>query len=279
MRIGTWLAVCLLWGAALTGQAVRLAYPAMPNAKSAYRYDVAVTGTISSPKGTTTTPLDLQARARVVEQVTAVSGAVATLRMLIKNAALTGTYGEEAVDETLPDNVVTFQRAPTGAISQVRDATPAETTQLPGMDDLWRLFIRFGQRLRLPEDDVYPGSTWRTEEPIAMADGRRLTLVTDSTLVGGKVVDGVSYLQINSRYTAKTPDRKANDEKPTALRVDFTIDGTSQLLFNATTGAIFRSAFNVDLTSDTAYHNPNTGTDTPAMHGAFHLKGTAHLTE
>jgi len=279
VRIGL-LLICLTLGAALAGHAVKLTYPAKAGAKVAYRYDVAVKGTLSSPRGVQTTPVEIQARARVVEQVTAVERGLASIQMLIKNGQIIGASGDESVDESLPQSTITFQRTPQGELRHIKDTTAADHAALPGVDNLWQLFARFGHHLRLPEKDVKTGDTWQTQEEIVTKDGRRLVLITDSTLAGSKTVDGKTYLLITSRYrtaAAKAPDGTAPPAN--TLLVDLNLSGTAQLLFDAQAGEVFRATFAVEMTSEASYYAPGEAEAIPAMRGTFTIRGTAQRTE
>lgn len=278
MRTGWLLAACLVLGTALTGQAVTLAYPLQKNARVAYRYEAEMTGALTSSKMPTPLNITMQAKARVVEQVTAVKGVLATIRMLTKNFTLAGTVNNESVDQTMPDSVTTFQRDRAGAIKNQHSANRMSSAALPGMGDFWQMYIRFGHRLRLPDSPIEIGDSWRIIDELPKGDGTMVPMTVDSTLVGTKVVKGVTYLQVDSLFTTETPDRKYADDSDKVVSVDFAVAGESQLLFNPKTGAVLRSTFSIENAMVMVFRNPETGEEV-SMNGVFKTRGTTTQAE
>jgi len=270
----------LLLVLALVGRAERLAYTS-DIGRMDYRYELTIAGQMQPPRGVPL-PVTLQMSARTIDQVTEKpQKGLSPVTMSIKDIQVSGSSGEEEFGDDVPATVLSFLRSPSGVLSKLRyDSTPSKSDSLiPGLENAWLLFSRFGHHLRLPEKELRAGEKWQSAETIEMSTGKTMALKTESTLVGDKVVDGKRYVQIDSNFKLSTPKQKLSpdEEKDAGLSVEIEMTGKSYLLFDPRAGEVFRSTIKATMTTKTAMGTETRGTKN-AMAGNFRITVTAQRT-
>lgn len=273
MRCHALIAVIALFTLTLGASAERLAYSSLPG-KTAYRYDVTLSGQMQPPQGTPL-PMTVRLQALLVDQVTGkAQKGLFPMSMTIKDMRINASSGGDEYSDVLDDSVMGFLRTPSGVLSKIRyTSKPAKSdVPVPGLENAWLLFSRFGHHLRLPEKALRPGEKWRSDETLGLETGSKVSLKTENTLAGDKIVKGKRYVRIESTFTlaAKQQPVPAGEGKKSALASDFQMTGKSSLLFDPKAGEVFRSTIKAEITTTTT----GGGSAGNAMKGSFAVTGT-----
>jgi len=272
MRYHAVIAAFILLALALGAHADQLAYNAQPG-KVAYRYDITLSGQMQPPQGAPL-PMAMRMQALLVDQVTGkAQKGLLPMSMTVKDLRINASSGGNEYSDVLDDSVMSFLRTPSGVLSKLRYISkPAKEAPVPGLENAWLLFSRFGHHLRLPEKALRPGEKWTSDESLGLETGNKVSLKTENTLAGDKIVNGKRYVRIESTFTltAKQQPVPAGEGKKSALASDFQMTGKSSLLFDPKAGQVFRSTIKAEITTKTS----GGGAAGNAMKGSFTVTGT-----
>jgi len=271
MRFHALIAALVLLVAAVGAHTERLAYPTRPG-KAAYNYDFTIAGQIQPPRGVPM-PVALRMRALIVDQVTGkAQKGLSPVTMTIKDVRINGSASEDEFSDAVGNCVLRFLRTPSGILSNLRYVSaPAEADMpIPSLGNAWLLFSRFGHHLRLPEKELRAGEKWLSTETIGLETGRKMTLKTESTLVGYKSIHGKRYVRIDSTFqlTARQTLPMREGKAKTGIATNFTMTGKSMLLFDPRAGEVFRATVKADVTTKSSDAKS-------AVNGRFRVTGTA----
>jgi len=270
----------LLFATGLTVHAERLTYNTTLG-RMDYRYDIAITGQVRPPGGAPL-PVVLQMGARVIDQVTGKAHRdLSPVTMSIKDIELSGSSGENEFGDDVENTVISFLRSRAGVMSKLQYLhTPSKAdTLIPGMENIWLLFSRFGHHLRLPEQELRAGEKWTSAETLGLSTGKTMALRAESTLVGVKMVDGKRYVQIDSTFQLTAPKQRLSsaDGTDSGLVMELGMSGKSFLLFDPRAGEVYRATITAQITTKTTMSAETSGTKN-AMAGSFSVTTTAHRT-
>lgn len=243
---------------------------------TAYQYDYFIDGKISMPHGKAQ-PFSLDMRARLIDTITAVKKDLASVVMTIQNGAVDGASEQGDFSKSVPDSTIAFDRLRTGEVRNLHyTSKPAKAkTPIPGLENAWVLFSRFGHHFQLPGKELKTGQGWSTRETIGLATGTAMALFTQNKLTGVKVVNGKRYLKIDSKFKLIAPQQKLGGGKEGGqpMTMDVGMTGATALLFDQQAGRVFRSMVHATLNTKAAM--PGGSGDAQAMTGTFTLNGTA----
>ena len=241
-----------------------------------YQYNFTITGQMGMP-GAQGGATNCTMYARLVDQVKSVGkDGAASMQMIIKNGAIAGEYGGSRFNEPVPYTTLTFDRSATGTLRNLRYAVAAAKPDLPipGFENAWLLFSRFGHHFLLPSQELRTGEGWKTREMIGLDTAKQLTLETGNKLVSAKVVNGKRYLQIDSTFQLTAPKQSIslNEQGEGGnLTMEYSMAGASYLLFDPQDGEVFRSMIKATVTTKAALD----GNTKQAITGTFTVRGTA----
>lgn len=273
MRCHVAIAAVVLLSLALGAHAERLAYHTRPG-QTAYRYEFTLSGEMQPPQGAPL-PMAVRLQAQLIDQATGkVEKGLLPMTMTIKDLRINASSGQEEYSDVLDGGVLSFLRSPSGVMSNIRYVSkPQQSADLPmpALENAWLLFSRFGHHLRLPEKELRAGGKWTTDETLGVEKDAAITLKSENTLVGDKIVDGKRYVHIDSTFTltAKRQPVPAEGRK-SALASDFHMTGKSSLLFDPQAGEVFRSTVRAEIATKTS----GGGSAKNAVQGSFTLRGT-----
>ncbi|MHB0937503.1 MAG: hypothetical protein ACYDCO_16310 [Armatimonadota bacterium] len=270
MRYHAVIAAVVLFTLALGVRAEQLAYHERPG-KAAYRYDITISGQMQPPRGVHL-PMAMRMQAQLVDQVTGkAQKGLLPMSMTIKDMRITASSGEDEYSDVLDDSVLSFLRTPSGVMSKIRYTSKPQKSDVPvpGLENAWLLFSRFGHHLRLPEKALRRGEKWKSDETLGLETGSKVALATENTLVGDKAVNGKRYVHIESTFKLTAKKQPGKGQK-SAIASDFQMTGKSSLLFDPKAGEVFRSTIKAEITTNTS----GGGSAENAIKGSFTVTGT-----
>jgi len=273
MRFHAVIVAFVLFALALGTHAERLAYNPRPG-KTAYRYDFTLSGQMQPPQGAPL-PMAVRLQAQLVDQAAGkAEKGLLPMTMTIKDLRINASTGHDEYSDVLDDSVMSFLRSTSGVISKLRyTSQPAKSDlPMPGLENAWLLFSRFGHHLHLPEKELRAGEKWKSEEILGPEKSDKISLKSENTLVGDKVVNGKRYLHIDSTFTltAKQQPMPGGEGRKSTLASDFSMTGKSSLLFDPQAGEVFRSTVRAEITTKTS----GGGSAENMVKGNFTVRGT-----
>lgn len=248
MRLWTMLcAVVLLVGTALSAHAVRLAYSQQVGSSRTYLSSFTMTGNIAMP-GQDSMKLDSSFSTTTEEKILAVNqDGAASVSMDMKNGNMKMTVAGQTQQMPIPAMQMTFDRTKLGKVSNMQMQGEA-VDQMPGMNNMQ--FNQLGTSYAFPDRDLNAGDAWEDKTTLEIPFLGEATIVTKNTLVGTKIVDGKTYLQIDSTMTMTTPGTASTmgeGEQQMTMKMAIKLTGTASSLWNEEAGELFRSTVKADM--------------------------------
>lgn len=260
---GVFLLVISLGGA----QAYQLAYKDPADTARWYQNDITMKGSFTIQPMNQTMPLDGVMKFISSEKVIEVNDdGTSTVTAELTDGSMTMTMMGEEKPMTMPfpGFKMTYHRAPTGKMSDMEiedQAGAGALAALPGFEEQLKMFNSMGQ-FEFPTGDLKAGDTWENTQSLEFLPGQQIDMKISNVLKGPQVVDGVTYLLINSEMTMELPAMKLQiNEGQQVITMEQSISMTMKIatLFDEQAGEINRALLNgaMEMTMITPMPNTN----------------------
>ncbi len=247
----------MLAGLSMAAQAVRLEYKETAGTKRSMSSVLNVKGTIQG--GGLVAPFVANTSFVTVETVTAVNNGVANIvtegrdgKVTLTVSGLPNDQGElesQTIEQAMPGFTFNFQRTPTGRVSNIKFSGDAAKV-LGDPTQPWTTSGQFpGQELQFPTGDVQIGDSWDAQQALVLGNTGKADVVARYQLVGSKVIDGRTLMQINGTYTVTVTKMTINMDlfgQKVPMLMDMVMKGTSVSMFDAAAGQLVSETFSAN---------------------------------
>lgn len=268
------LLVCL--GSA---QAYQLAYKDPAGAARWYQNDVTLKGSFLIQPMNQTIPIEGVVKFITSEKVAGVNdNGTSTVVTELGHGNITMTIpgADQPMVMPFPAFKMTSNRAPSGKTSDIKiEGQPGGLGALPGMEDQLKMFNSAGQ-FEFPAGDLKAGDTWENTQSFEFTPGQKIDMKITNVLKGTQVVDGVTYLLINSEMKMEMPSMKiqvTQDGQTITMEEKISLTGKVATLFDEQAGEMNRALMNMAMEMTMTMPIPNSD-QTMVMQGTMTMAGS-----
>lgn len=256
--------------AALSAQAARLLFKDPEGTVRTYKGVYNVRGAMDMP-GMGSIPLNITMAFTVREKVNEVrADGTANVTDELCDGTLAMKINDEEKKVPFPGYIMTYDRTNLGKISNVKmsgeGVEQLKQMQGMGMGMNENIMSQFGQGFPFPDRELAMGDTWKASVAMEAMPGMKMNVNALMKLVGTKVVDNKSYLQIATDLTMNMPkfEVKGTEGAASGMAMSMTMKGKATTLFDEQAGALFAANFEGTMAMTMTMPNPESDEDISA---------------
>jgi hypothetical protein len=255
--------VAILALAALSAQAYRLTFKDTTGVVRSYQIVADMKGSMEMLGSTV--PVTSTTKMLAVEKVLAVRNGISSLSFELKDGttkmgigALPGDAEGQNIEQPLPGFTINYDRTPQGKVSNLKTSGEL-ASRFGGMFDTLNNSSQYpGQGLEFPNKELAAGDTWVGKQTVEFFPGSQIHVTAKYTLVGTRVVQGKTYLELKCDMTGtmpaaaiKMPTLGGDDAAaaPTTT-MGMTLSGQSTSLFDEAAGEIYGTTYTMKVKID-----------------------------
>jgi len=252
MRTELFLVLFLLLAVCAGGaQAYRLAYKDPADTTRWYRSEMTINGSMNVQPMNVTIPINGSIKFLSTEKVVSVNDdGTSTIAMQLSDGSMTMAMpgAEEPMNMPFPAMTMTYHRAPSGKMTGMKiESQPGAAFAIPGMEEQMKMFSGSGQGIEFPAGDLKVGDTWQTAQAFEFMPGQKAEMKITNTFMGPQMVDGATYLLINTQMQLDIPALKMTipmGEQTITMEQSMSFVGKVATLFDEKAGEINRALIN-----------------------------------
>ncbi|MHB9133585.1 MAG: hypothetical protein ACYDBB_21180 [Armatimonadota bacterium] len=258
MRAWMWIVfVVILVLLPISAGAYQLRFKDAAGAMRTYRFEIKTTGTATS--GTSTIPLDSTAVMTTVEKILNVKNGLSSISYEMRDGEMTGKFTPPGADKPqtvkmpLPAMSMSFERSPLGKVTNAR-MSGQMTGMMNSQLDVLNKYQNPGQGLEFPEKELKDGDTWGGAQTIPLDGDNKLEVTAKYTLIGTKVDNGRSLLQIDCDLAVKATNftiKITQGDKDESMTISIDLTGKTTTFFDEAAGGIYSTTVKLANTTTT----------------------------
>lgn len=248
MRAGWLILLLAICSIAMAGETYRLEFKDQVGAQRKYKTSFSMDGCFADTAKQRTANMSMAFTTYLTEKVLQnPNGTPAHIQQSISASSVSGTFDGKKIAEKIPAASAVIERTARGAtrvIATQSQQPPQEPSSNPmmsmgkGMQSIGQM----GGGFEFPLLKLAIGDSWGTKRSIPFFGPKPITLNTQNKLAGSKIVNGKTYLVINSDMVMTMPSMSMSNQGANGA-LGFSFTGKVTTLFDQKAGEIYRSNF------------------------------------